>query len=113
MLCCAPWFSLLFSRRCLTFAPKSYPLLTTLSHFFSFASFEPGYVSVNFTSMAVMGDVKAREISVQLEGFPRGRKRDLRTTFKFGNPGQLIILMNYFVAADVRFQRSRFPELRA
>ena len=89
---------------CLTFAPKSYPLLTTLSHFFSFASFEPGYVSVNFTSMAVMGDVKAREILVQLEGFPRGRKRDLRTTFKFGNPGQLIILMNYFVAADVGFQ---------
>ena len=45
------------------------------SHFVSFASFEPSYVSVNLiTSMAVMGDVKAREISFRLEGFPRGRK---------------------------------------
>ena len=58
------------------------------SHFVSFVSFEPSYVSVNvITSMTVTEDVKARKISIRLEGFPRGRQRDLRTTFKFGNPG--------------------------
>ena len=98
MLCCTLWFSLSFSRRCLTFAPKSYPLLTTMMRILRrrFASFEPSYVSVNLiTSMAVTGNVKAREISIRLEGFRRGRKRDFRTTFKFGNLGQLIILVNY------------------
>ena len=79
------------------------PLAT--SHFVSFVSFEPSYVSVNLiTSMAVTGDVRAREISIRLEGFPRGRKRDLRTTFKFGNPGQLILLVNYFFAAGILMQ---------
>ena len=51
--------------------------------------------------MTVTEDVKARKISIRLEGFPRGRQRDLRTTFKFGNPGQLIILVNCFVAAGI------------
>ena len=69
---------------------------SSTSQFVRFALFEPGYVSVNLiTSMAVTGNVKAREISIRLEGFRRGRKRDFRTTFKFGNPGQLIILVNY------------------
>ena len=70
---------------------------SSTSHFVSFASFEPSY-------MAVSGDVKAREISIRLEGFPRGKKRDLRTTFKFGNPGQLITLVNYFVAVGILLQ---------
>ena len=57
--------------------------------------FEPSYVFVNLvTSMAVTGDLKAREISLRLEGFPRERKRDLKTTFQLGNPGQLIKLVN-------------------
>ena len=78
---------------------------SSTSHFVSFASFELSYVSVNLiTSIAVTRDVKAREISIRLGGFPRERKRDLRTTFKFGNPGQLIILVKYFVAAGILMQ---------
>ena len=50
--------------------------------------------------MAVTRDFKAGEISFRLEGFPRERKRDLKTTFKLGNPGQLIKLVNFFVAAE-------------
>ena len=67
--------------------------------------FEPSSVSVNLIrSMAVTRDLKAREISFRLEGFPRERKRDLKTTFKLGNPGQLIKLVNFFVAAGILMQ---------
>ena len=67
--------------------------------------FESSYVSVNLIrSMAVTRDFKAREISFRLEGFPRERKRDLKTTFKLGNPGQLIKLVNFFVAAGILMQ---------
>ena len=54
--------------------------------------------------MAVTRDVKAREISFRLEGFSCERKRDLKTTFKIGNPGQLIKLVNYIVAAGILMQ---------
>ena len=46
--------------------------------------------------MAVTRDLQAREISFRLEGFLSERKRDLKTTLKIGNPGQLIKLVNFF-----------------
>ena len=54
--------------------------------------------------MAVTRDLKAREISFRLEGFSGERKRDLKTTLKIGNPGQLIKLVNFFVAAGILMQ---------
>ena len=78
---------------------------SSANHLDRFVWFEPSYVSVNLiTSMAVMRDLQAREISFRLEGFPRKRKRDLKTTFKLGNPGQLIKVANLFVAAGILVQ---------
>ena len=78
---------------------------SSANHLDRFVWFEPSYVPVNLiTSMAIMRDVQASEISFQLEGFPCERKRDLKTTFKLGNPGQLIKLVNFFVATGILMQ---------
>ena len=83
----------------------NYEVNSSANHLDRFVWFEPSYFPVNLiTSMAVTKDLKAREISFRLEGFPRIRKRDLKTTFKLGNPGQLIKLVNLFVAAGVLMQ---------
>ena len=78
---------------------------SSANHLDRFVWFESSYVPVNvITSMAVTRDLKAKEISFRLEGFPRKRKRDHKATFKLGNPGQLIKLVNFFVAAGILMQ---------
>ena len=93
----ALWFSLLFSRRCLTFAPKTYSAVFTTMRWILRRRTIWSALRLVSSKLCLSKSyyLERRETKRNLvERFPSW-KRDLKTTFKIGNPGTVLSLPEY------------------